>query len=101
MPSFQETLEGFLDEHKDLFSEDERGLMTHGAIHRNIRTTSENRELLSVALTLYAAKLDQKQAESNERHAKAMKGLERALLITAAVQTVALVVSVLHQLGVL
>jgi hypothetical protein len=59
-----------------------------------------NRELLSAAVTLYAAKLDQQQAEANERHAKAMKWLTIALFVAAAVEAVGTAVSALIQAAV-
>lgn len=59
-----------------------------------------NRDRLSSILNLYATKLDQKQAEANDRHAKAMKGLTWALLIAAAAQAVGTAVSVMIQLGI-
>lgn len=98
---FSDVLEAFLEEHEDLFSEEERHLITHPRLFDSTSLPgAENRELLSAAVTLYAAKLDKKQAETNERHAKAMKGLTWALLIAAGVEAVGTAVSALIQAGV-
>jgi hypothetical protein len=114
MPHFGDSLRAFLDAHQDLFSDEERDLMTHKELlplgeSLGAREYSQlNRELLPALLNLYAAKLDQKQAEANERHAKAMTWLTIALIAAAGVEAVGTVVaaligivSVLVELGVI
>jgi hypothetical protein len=102
---FPKVLRAVPDAHEDLFTEEEQALMTHSDLRPSVSLPQPedpqiNRELLSAAVTLYAAKLDQQQAEANERHAKAMKGLTIALLIAAGVEAAGTAVSALIQAGV-
>lgn len=62
-----DTLRAFLDEHRDLFSDAEVALLTDADLREPDKDADVHRELLSAAMTLYASKLDQKQAESPRR----------------------------------
>lgn len=95
MKPLLDTLQAFLDEHRDLINEEERALPTDADLREPDKDADGHRELLSAAMTLYSAKLDQKQAEANERHAKAMRGLTPALVVAAVLQICVAVAAVL------
>jgi hypothetical protein len=95
MPRFPDTLEAFLDAHSDLFSEEERALITHDELIQGRGYP----DLLAAIVNLYATKLDERQAESNERYASAMTWLTIALFVAAAFEAAGTVVSALIALG--
>ena len=63
-----------------------------GAMRENDKMSDIKREMVAAAVSLFSARVAQREAESQDRHTKAMRGLTWALVVFTAVQ-------VLDQIG--
>lgn len=115
-PAFDKALQKFIDENE--LGQIDQELLTHDKLEpsfpkyqlRNlpdshvqsiVGAAASRRDRAAMAIELLAIRTSERQAESQDRHAKAMKWLTIALFVVAAFEAAGTVVSALIALGVL